>query len=350
MTDSDLTSSAAVARLTAEHPEWFDDGRGVPVEPSPDATLIGTGESYAAWLVVSREAQDLRDPAGPRALVVRVPHRPEELPRPMAEEFAALLAAPDGIGPRPIHLATAGDPRGTGPGSTPEGTAYMVVEHVRGQVRPASAWTDDLLAAHARQLARLHAVRFGGHGDVTATDRLQPTLSMTGSGEANWQWWTEHHPELASAADVAGLWPRVQRLFAGTEPHFARLEEFALVHGDPAVPNILVSGGVPRYVDWEWAHIGDPARDLAFSGGAVWLDPWYLRLGPDRLERFVAAYCAAAGPGADPAALTARSRAWLVNEVFFVALHFRRQAARGEGREYAERAATLIARLSAVLE
>ena len=341
MSTPDLTSAASVEALAAAHPEWFDDGRGVPEDPSPVATLIGTGESYAAWLVVSRELADLRAPEGPRTIVVRVPLRPDELPRPMAEEFAALQAAPEGIGPRPIHLAPAGT-GGDGEGRVP---SYMVVGRVPGQVRPASAWTDALLAAHARQLARLHEVRFDGYGDVTGTDRLEPQLSMTGAGEASWQWWTDHHPELTAAPDVAGLWPRLRALFAETEPHFRRLDRFALLHGDPAVPNILVSGGVPRYVDWEWAHIGDPARDLAFIGGAVWLEPWYLRLGPDRLARFVAAYCEAAGPDADPEALAARARAWLVNETFFVALHFRRQHGRGAGPEYAERATTLLARL-----
>lgn len=345
---SDLTTAESVAALVAAHPEWFDDGRGVPAQPSPDATLIGSGESYAAWLVVSREPADLRDPDGPRRVVVRVPHRPEELPRPMSEEFAALVAAPEGIGPRPIHLATAGDPVGAEFGSATRGTAYQVESHVPGQVRPASAWTDDLLAAHARQLTRLHELRFDGHGDLTSTDRLQQRLSMVVTGEANWQWWTDHHPALVAAPDAAALWPRVRALFAATEPEFARLEQFCLTHGDAAVPNILVSGGLPRYVDWEWAGIGDPARDLAFIGGAVWLDPWYLPLRTQRIEHYLGAYVAAGGRG-EVSALAARGRCWLVNEVFFVALHFRRRVQQGAGPEYAERADTLLARLSAVL-
>lgn len=244
-----LASAEAVAALAAAHPQWFDDGRGVPTDPLPHATLIGSGESYAAWLVVSRGLADLRDPRGPRRVVVRVPHRPHELPRPMSEEFAALVAAPHGIGPRPIHLASPGDPHGAELGSETGGPAYLVVEHVPGQVRPAAAWTDDLLAAHARQLARLHEVRFAGWGDVTATDRLEQDLSIVGAGEASFGWWSEQHPELAAAPDVSALWPRVRAFFTAAEPEFSRLESFALTHGDAAVPNILVSGGVPRYVD-----------------------------------------------------------------------------------------------------
>ena len=346
---SELSTAEAIAALVSEHPQWFDDGRGVPAAPSPHATLIGTGESYAAWLVISRELADLRDQRGPRAVVVRVPHHLQELPRPMSEEFAALVAAPEGIGPRPIHLSAPGEPLSAELGGGTGDPAYMVVERVPGQVRPASAWTDDLLAAHARQLAWLHEHTFAGHGDITGTDRLTPRLSMIDSGSAAMAWWSEHHPDLTVAADVAALWPRVQALFAATEPEFARLEQFSLIHGDAALPNILVSGGVPRYVDWEWAMIGDPARDLAFIGGQVWLEPWYLHLDDSRFARYVQAYCAAVGPGADAAALTARARAWLVNETFFVALHFRRQAARHHDPAYAERADTLLARLDAVL-
>lgn len=353
MTDS-LTTAEAVAALVAAHPKWLDDGRGVPADPSPDATLIGTGESYAAWLVLSRELADLRARQGPRAVVVRVPLENADLPRPMSEEFAALVAAPEGIGPRPIHLATGqvashADPAAVGLGEVGGGPAYMVVEHVPGHPRPAAGWTDDLLAAHAGQLARLHERAYDGCGEVTATDQLQPRLSIVDTGEANWQWWHEHYRELTTATDVSALWPRVRTLFAATEPQFERLERFALTHGDAAAPNILVAGGVPRYVDWEWAGIGDPARDLAFIGGAVWLDPWYLRLGPERIERYLRAYVAAGGHG-EPQSLAARGRCWLVNEVFFVALHFRRRAEQGAGAEYAERADTLLVRLDAALD
>jgi hypothetical protein len=43
--------------------------------------------------------------------------------------------------------------------------------------------------------------------------------------------------------------------------------EFTLIHEDDCVPNILVDHGVPRYVDWEWAVIGYPARRRSYLAG-----------------------------------------------------------------------------------
>lgn len=316
-----------VARLAQAHPEWFADGDpGEETVPSQDlhvtATLLGSGESYAAWLVVALAGDEMRR-RDRRRVVVRVPRRPmEELPRPMTEEFAALLLAPEGVGPRPIHLRA--------PGET-DTTAYMVVEQVPGQVRPAGAWTDELLAAHAGQLARLHSREYPGHGDVTAiADGLTPRMSIAEAAAGAWQWWETSHPEITALPEVATLWGRVQGLLAETEPAFAALDSFGLVHGDACVPNILVSGGVPRYVDWEWSCIGDPARDLGYLGGEVWAEPWYLPLAPERLDLLLDAYVDASGRGHDREALAVRRRAWLVHETFFVTLHFRGQG--GQGR------------------
>ncbi len=67
---------------------------GVPSAGEPEVSLIGTGESYAAWLVRV---------AGADTLVVRIPRRPvDELPRPMAAEVAGLALAPPGLGPRAV--------------------------------------------------------------------------------------------------------------------------------------------------------------------------------------------------------------------------------------------------------
>ncbi len=62
----------------------------------------------------------------------------------------------------------------------------------------------------------------------------------------------------------------------------------ALVHGDCAFTNILVhEGKLSALLDWEFAHIGDPAEDLAYVKNVVeQVMPW---------REFIDAYCAAGG-------------------------------------------------------
>ena len=44
--------------------------------------------------------------------------------------------------------------------------------------------------------------------------------------------------------------------------------------------------GVPRYVDWEWVEIGDPAQDLAYIGAPVAAPPWYLPMRSEQVEYY----------------------------------------------------------------
>ena len=62
----------------------------------------------------------------------------------------------------------------------------------------------------------------------------------------------------------------------------------ALVHADCAFTNILVHDGkMSALLDWEFAHIGDPAEDLAYVKDVVEkVMPW---------QEFVDVYCAAGG-------------------------------------------------------
>ena len=100
--------------------------RGIPaggaqVEP------IGRGESYTAWLVR----------IGDQSRVLRVQRRPPgEMPRPMAQEFAALTRVPPQLGTRAIAMEA--DP------GNPLGAPYMVTTYVPGRVLQARDWGPDL--------------------------------------------------------------------------------------------------------------------------------------------------------------------------------------------------------------
>lgn len=324
-----------VAALAAEHPHWWStpgsgEAAGAGMQAGVEAEVLGRGESFTAWLV-RHGSEEL----GSEELVVRVPHRPvAELPLPMTEELAMLGRVPEGLGARPVavHEPTTGDPR-----------AYLVVGRVPGRVLAPREWTDDLLAALAGQLARLHV-----RGRVEGLPAGAMPRDLLGAAEGAMAWWREHEP--GAARSIEPLWPAVVRHQRAVD-EAAPPREQRFVHGDTCLTNILVADGVPRLVDWEWAHAGDPARDLAYAGGRVHADPWYAELSPARVRRQVEAYASArAGLGApvEVEHVLARRAGWLVNETCFTSAHFRRVAdAGGEGAErYREAADQLQGQLA----
>lgn len=82
----------------------------------------------------------------------------------------------------------------------------MVVGHVPGRVLGQEGWTDEVIAAHARQLTRLHEHPHAGHGKVTDDPAdLTPTLSILEAAEASMEFWRAD--EDGGDADVLRLWP-----------------------------------------------------------------------------------------------------------------------------------------------
>jgi aminoglycoside phosphotransferase (APT) family kinase protein len=120
--------------------------------------------------------------------------------------------------------------------------------------------------------------------------------------------------ESAASVDLARLY---RELDSVGEPHPAlelalrwlvrnepdREAETTLVHGDFRIGNLLVEPGtgLSAVIDWEFAHIGDPAEDLAWFCVRAW------RFGNDALEaggiaereRWLTAYERAAGTTVD---------------------------------------------------
>ncbi|MET9297214.1 phosphotransferase [Streptomyces sp. NPDC003077] len=363
-------SAAALAALVREAPERF----GLP-HPSPGARvrvrLLGQGESYTAWLLTGGAAVPL---------VLRVPRRPvSELPRPMGQEFAALSAVPDGMGPAPVRFEADED--------NPLGTPYLVTGYIPGRERPSQAWDDRLLTAHVRQMARLHGRIHDRRGPIGAApgdapparetpgsasphpSPARPGVSLTDDLADGLSWWREARPDVLADPEVSRLLPRVVAFVGAAAPAFARLERFVLVHGDLVVPNVLVDGaGRPRYIDWEWAEIGDPAQDLAYIGGYVAAPPWYVPLDRRRIRGLLVEYlrrvaaertgAAADGGCADSdgpegpdalADLEIRRDAWEVYERFLSSLHFRTRRGTPEDRR-SGRYTHAVARLTAGLE
>lgn len=285
-----------VAAILDGHPEWAAEGGSCAGSAGPDPDRVGTGESYEAWRFGD--------------LLLRVARRPVgELPADPTVEYAALHLAPDGLAPRPIALGE----------SVIGGMRYpwLAESVVPGRVLAPAAWTDALRARLAAHLARLHARTWPGPGAVTAAYSLTPgRIDIAGEIEHVVAWWSPRlgPPEREAWGPLVGPMRAYGQEVA---PLFADLDRFALVHGDTVATNILVHAGVPRLIDWEWARIGDPARDLGFLGGAVHADPWYAALSPTQIDAVLHAYADSGGLG-DLPALRARRDFWLVLEAFAV--------------------------------
>lgn len=84
--------------------------------------------------------------------------------------------------------------------------------------------------------------------------------------------------------------------------HTPKPQRLALVHGDFKANNILWrKDGTPVVLDWELAHIGDPAEDLAWT--MLWTSRYDLVGGMLSPQSYIAAYEAASGTQVDRFAL-----------------------------------------------
>lgn len=305
----DPTQAAVGERLLAAVRE-----RSVAIPGFEDATedvrvsLIGTGESYAAWRLAD----------GTRSVVVRMPRRPPgEMPTPMTDEFDAAPLIDPGLGSRALAMDAGSD--------NPLGTAYLVSTFVPGSIVAASNWDEPLLMAHARQLAALHGRRFESAGPVGGEGAV---LDIVDEFDGGYRWWQETYPDVTRIDGVAALADAVRAFLVDVAPWFGGID-YAFIHGDLVATNVVVDEGVPRYIDWEWARIGDVAQDLAAIGGRVFGGPWYVPMGAATIDRYLEEYVrAGSSPGGQTSleGLRHRRDAWELSERFLTSLHFMKQS------------------------
>lgn len=297
---------------------------GTPHRAGPvTVDLLGVGQTYAAW--------HLAGPNGPD-LTVRVAARPpDDMPRPMAQEAAALPYVPAGSGPR---VVTSCPEDGA---ASPLGLPYLVTTHQPGRQLAAHHWGTEQLRAHASGLARLHRDRFMGRGGFgSGADPLgglaPGPMSLLAEFDAAMAWWQEHHPDLCQDARTTALVAAARAVCAAAEPYFDELVAYPLVHGDLCATNVLWDGGTPHYIDFEWAQTDDPARDLAIIGGPVHGGPWYVPLDDAGVDGLLDQYVresARLGHDLDRAVLRRRRDAWEAYERTAMLLYVRRRAREG---------------------
>ena len=264
---------AAGVREILREAEESDPGE---VELAP----IPGGASRETWLVEAdgRRWVLRRDPEGSVSLV------------PIRDEFALIARALDaGVPvPEPLALERAGGRLGT------DG---MLMSFVDGtSVAPRILRKPEFEAARSRlaaqlgeALARIHSVDpsdlagvLPDPGDDSAVDQI-----------AEWERQLDEIGEPLPAVELGLRWLRAN----APEPAEPRL-----VHGDFRLGNFIVDeDGLAAVIDWELAHLGDPAEDIG------WLCIRSCRFGNDAepvagvggIDEFIAAYEAAGGSRVD---------------------------------------------------
>ncbi|PSQ25736.1 aminoglycoside phosphotransferase [Halobacteriales archaeon QS_9_68_17] len=127
-----------------------------------------------------------------------------------------------------------------------------------------SEWSVEERAKAARRIGRalasVHAATFDAHGHVTGGGAGGLTLDTAP--------WTEVLVDRIEAMRALAPADRFDRhydeVIAAVEANRDLLDDApaALVHGDPAMPNCFRGEAGVGFVDWEAAHVGDPAREL----------------------------------------------------------------------------------------
>jgi aminoglycoside phosphotransferase (APT) family kinase protein len=243
-------------------------------------TRIPGGASRETWLVEGDRGRWVlrRDPRGTVSLV------------PMADEFALISSAVAAGAPVPEPLAFE-------PDGGRFGSPGLLMAHVEGtSVAPRILRKPEFETARAgltRQLgealARIHAIDPPTLEGFLQAGVGDPALSQI----AEWEHQLDEIGEPLPAVELGLRWLRSN----APEPAQPRL-----VHGDFRLGNFIVDEqGLAAVIDWELAHLGDPAEDI----GWLCIRSW--RFGNDdrpvagvgKLDEFASAYQSAGGSHVD---------------------------------------------------
>jgi aminoglycoside phosphotransferase (APT) family kinase protein len=241
---------------------------------------IPGGASRETWLVEADERRWVlrRDPEGSVSLV------------PLEDEYALISTALAAGVPVPQPLAFE-------PAGGRLGTAAMLTSYIGGtSVAPRILRKPDFETARSRlttqlaeALARIHAIDPSGLDTVLPQPNSDPALGQI----VEWERQLDEIGEPLPAVELGLRWLRANSP-GPAEPR--------LVHGDFRLGNFIVDeDGLAAVIDWELAHLGDPAEDI----GWLCIRSW--RFGNDDrpvagvggLDEFISAYESAGGASVD---------------------------------------------------
>ena len=237
---------------------------------------------------------------GTRALVLRrAPgngERGEELARISMESEARLIAQAGDHGiAAPAMLGILNPDDGLGQGYLMERIAGETLPHkILGNPEFVQA-ESALVQQCATELAKIHAMPL---------DRL-PADILREDAESLLNGLGERYRE--SGAQI----PLFDFTLRWLADHLPEPAELRLLHGDFRMGNLMIDGnGIAAILDWELAHIGDPAQDLAYICTPSWRFTRHDRPvgGFGDIESFLGAYGNASGMAVD----RARFDFWLI--------------------------------------
>lgn len=216
-------------------------GAGIPGDVASLERLTG-GASRETW----------RFAAGHELFVLQR-QRPGS-PRDMHVEVAVLEAA-HALGVPTAQVVTSS----RGMSTNPLGEPFMVMRAVAGETIARKILRDGdfadarpvLAAQIGRAMAQIHRIDHTAIDGLDGEDQVAKYVQlMDESGQA--------HP----AFEIAFRWLEANR---------PAPRDWCLVHGDFRLGNVIVDGdGLRAVLDWELAHIGNPAEDLGWVCVRAW--------------------------------------------------------------------------------
>jgi aminoglycoside phosphotransferase (APT) family kinase protein len=241
---------------------------------------IPGGASRETWLVEGESGRWVlrRDPKGSVSLV------------PIGEEFALIeRAAAAGV---PVPAPIALEPDGGRFGSSGMLMSFVPGTSVAPRILRKPEYEQarrDLTVELGEALARIHAIEPSGLDGLLPASADDPAIAQV----EEWERQLDEIGEPLPAVELGLRWLRSN----APEPAEPRL-----VHGDFRLGNFIVDeDGLAAVIDWELAHLGDPAEDI----GWLCIRSW--RFGNDdrpvagvgRLDELITAYEAAGGATVD---------------------------------------------------
>jgi aminoglycoside phosphotransferase (APT) family kinase protein len=188
------------------------------------------------------------------------------------------------------------------------GTPFYVMERVPGAVPV--PWDRDVFASEAARRsiglefvdiqAQIHRVDWRAAG----LERLAAGDDARACAIAEVERWSDYY----SAAVLVDV-PLLRLAIAWLRANPAWTDRMVLVHGDYRIGNFIVDGGtITCVLDWEYAHVGDPLQDLAFTNLRMFRGRSPLVCGLLAAEEYFARYTERTGIAVDPDVL----RFWTV--------------------------------------